>query len=98
VGVLMGLRYPKATIEALLPGASQMKESTFYQGILEEGRAEGEIKGARKMLLRQGQKRHGLIPQALRAKLESVNDLEHLGRMSDRVDEAADWQDLLNTP
>src|SRR5438270_5708657 len=64
--ILMGLRYESALVQLLLRGVLNMKESTTYQAILEEGeaigvakgKAEGEAKGkaeeARKMLLLQG--------------------------------------------
>src|SRR6266853_1046727 len=53
--ILMGLRYESAMVQSLLRGVMNMKESTTYQAILEEGEAIGVAKGkaaeARKMLL-----------------------------------------------
>jgi predicted transposase YdaD len=39
--ILMGLRYPTELVDRLLQGVQNMKESTTYQAILQEGRIEG---------------------------------------------------------
>src|SRR5438105_5140841 len=65
--ILMGLRYESAIVQSLLRGVVNMKESTTYQAILKEGKAEGKAIGiaegkaeeARKMLLLQGRDRFG---------------------------------------
>jgi predicted transposase YdaD len=44
-GVLMGLRYPSVRIAEMLQGVQTMQESTFYQYIVEQGRAEGIVQG-----------------------------------------------------
>src|SRR5439155_20388219 len=58
--ILMGLRYSPALPAQLLSGVLSMKESTTYQAILEEGRAEGEVRGsvkeAKKVLFLQANK------------------------------------------
>jgi hypothetical protein len=43
--ILMGLRYESAMVQSLLRGVVNMKESTTYQAILEEGKAEGKALG-----------------------------------------------------
>src|SRR5947208_1387216 len=43
--ILTGLRVAQPVSERLFEGVRSMKESSTYQGILAEGRAEGEIKG-----------------------------------------------------
>ncbi len=77
-----------------------MKESTTYQGIVEEGREEGREQGrieeARKIILRQGKKKFGKANAAITAALEGTADLERLERLSDRLLTAASWQDLLD--
>jgi predicted transposase YdaD len=61
--ILMGLRYEQALIQKLLQGVMAMKESVTYEAIIEEGMAEGRLKGeleeARKILLLQGRSRFG---------------------------------------
>jgi hypothetical protein len=71
-----------------------MRESTTYQYILDEGQAEG----VRKVLLRQGRQRFGAATAAIESAINGITDLERLERMSDRMLQAADWQDLLATP
>ncbi len=55
-------------------------------------------KEAKKLLLRQGQRRWGPPAEATRTALESVSDLERLERMSDRMFDVTNWQELLDTP
>ncbi len=65
--LIMGLRYPNDLAERLLGGVQAVKESTTYQQILRdgkaeglvEGRAEGHIEEARRIVLRQGTRRFG---------------------------------------
>jgi hypothetical protein len=45
VYILMGLRYENALVHSLFRGVMNMKESTTYQAILEEGEAIGVAKG-----------------------------------------------------
>lgn len=92
--VLSGLRLSQEQVRALFQGVRGMKESTTYQYILSEGRAEE----AKKILLRLGQKRFGPPGEATKATLEAIEDLERLERMSDRILDAASWQEVLETP
>jgi len=71
-----------------------MQESDTYLAILDEG-AEKE---ARKLVLRLGQQRFGPPSEAVLAALTAITDLERLERVFDRLLQARDWQDLLNTP
>jgi hypothetical protein len=71
-----------------------MRESTTYQYILDEGRADE----ARRILLRQGRQRFGAPTGATESAINGITDLERLERMSDHILQAADWQDLLATP
>lgn len=74
--ILMGLSYPAAIIQALLSGVRQMKESTMYQAILAEGKAEGmlhgELKADRRLLIRQGERRFGPASAVDRAIVEAI--------------------------
>lgn len=69
-----------------------MKESTTYQAIVEEG----QIKEARKLILRQGKKKFGRPTAAVTRTLEGTEDLDRLERVHDRLVTAASWQDLLD--
>ncbi len=75
-----------------------MRDSDTYMAILDEGRAEGEVRGARRMLVRLGRKRFGEPTADLLAAFQAISDLERLGRMSERVLDATSCQDLLATP
>ena len=57
--LLMGLIYPDGLASTLLQGKSFMRESSTYQAILREGKAEGKAEEARRMLLRIGRKHLG---------------------------------------
>ena len=79
-----------------------MKESVTYQAIIEEGRAEGEAKGAlteaRKLLLIQGSSRFGLPDARVRAALERIKDLAQLEALGVQLLTAQSWQELLGLP
>jgi predicted transposase YdaD len=100
-GLLMGLRYPGELIRELLKGVVGMKESTFYQAILREGREEGVAEGAlaeaRKLVLIAGESHFGPADAQVKAALESIQEVERLEAMMARHQQAADWQDLLAT-
>jgi predicted transposase YdaD len=72
--ILMGLRYPADVAAQLLQGVRAMKESTTYQAILEEGRAEGERRGL--MLL--GTERFGPPGPRTRAAIDAIHSVERL--------------------
>ncbi len=101
---LMALRYEPVFVKQLVEGVYNMRESTMYQAILQEGREEGLIEGrvgeAQRLLLRQGGIRFGPPDEATRAAVEAIGDLDRLERMSDRILDMNihDWNDLLGTP
>jgi hypothetical protein len=68
-----------------------MKESGTYQLILEEG----AIDFAREVLLDQGQIRFGSPSDQQRNKLNRIEDLERLRRMTRKVLSAKSWDALL---
>lgn len=90
--VLLGLRYSQEMGRSLLRGVSRMRESTTYQAILEEGRAEE----ARALLRRLGKKRFGAPPSAIAAKLDEIIDLSRLELLAERVYDTSSWDELLN--
>jgi hypothetical protein len=79
-----------------------LKDSSFYQVLLEEGREigkrQGEIKGIRRFLIRQGRIRFGRLPKATRAAIEAIDDPDRLLRLSERLLNATSWDDLLAEP
>jgi hypothetical protein len=72
-----------------------MKESSTYQAILEEGRTEGAVAEAKKVLRLQGDKAFGAPDARTAAVLERLNDLTRLEDLLKRVLTAHNWQELL---
>ena len=96
----MGLRYANEFAFQLLEGVQNMRGSTTYQAVLREGRDEGRVIEAQRLLLRQGGIRFGTPDETTQWTVEAIKDLDRLERMSDRVVDMAinHWTDLLNTP
>ncbi|HEV3005749.1 MAG TPA: hypothetical protein VGX78_14885, partial [Pirellulales bacterium] len=109
--VLMGLRYTADLAAGLLSGVVSMKESTTYQAILREGLEEGRKKGlkeglkegldkgalagAKRALVIFGEHRLGPLDQHCRSLLESIQKIEQVDDLMGRLDDAANWRDLL---
>lgn len=92
--LLMGLRYHPDTTKQLLQGVRAMRESSTYQAIVIEGR----IEEAQTILLRQGRKRFGPPDPRTIATLEAITELGRLERLSERLLEVSNWDELLTTP
>ena len=77
-------------------------EQRGFQRGEETGRKIGEERGkllaAAQLLLRLGEKRFGPPDSQTRAAIENSQNFNHLSAMAERVNEAASWQDLLETP
>lgn len=97
--LLSGLRF-SAVESALLLGkvVAQMRESSTYQKILADGKAEGLNEGrleeARESLLRLGSRRLGAPDSSIRGILERAS-LTRLHAWMDRLLEVESWQELL---
>jgi hypothetical protein len=92
---LMGLRYESALVQSLLRGVVNMKESTTYQAILEEGEAKGKAEEARKMLLLLGHDRFGEPSATIVAQIDTVTDLGRLEALMIRLLHVKTWEELL---
>ncbi len=99
---LAGMRLDVDVIEALrgrLRTMNILKDSSFYQVLLKEGREIGEREGAiktmRKTIYRHGRIRFGRLPRPIRAAIEAIDDLDRLERISDRVLSANSWDELV---
>ena len=80
-----------------------LEDSTTYQEISQKGYQQGLAQGlaagaAQRMLLIMGRKRLGTLPDAVETTLRSIVDIDRLGRMAERIFDAAGWDDLLATP
>jgi predicted transposase YdaD len=104
--VLTGLRVSQQRVLELFQGVRKMRESTAYQAILDEGRAEGLIMGeskgraeeARQLLLRLGRKKLGPSEARVEETIRGIDNVDRLELLIERLLEAASWQELLQTP
>ena len=87
-----------ATLKDLVRGVRAMRGSDTYQAILEEGRAEGQIKGMQCLLLRQGRKLFGEPDEATAAAVQAITAPDRLEYLSERLLEVNSWQELLAIP
>jgi predicted transposase YdaD len=89
----------QALAAQLFRGVVSMKESSTYQAILEEGRAEGRIEGAvaeaKRTLRLQGDDAFGPPDPRAAAVIERLDDLPRLEEMLRRVRTASSWPELL---
>ena len=101
--LLMNLIYPESIANDLLQGKNYMRESTTYQAILREGKAEGIAQGlaqgkaeeAKRLLLLLGRKQFGPAGEEVEAKIDAMSDVEKLEELNKRVLDVSSWSDLL---
>ena len=94
--LLMGLKFDSGFISQTMQGVKALKESSYYQFILDEGRVEGRGQEARGLLLRLGRKRFGEPDAVTIARLERITSLEVLEALSERLLDVESWAELLN--
>jgi hypothetical protein len=98
-GILLGMLHEAAFIRQLLSGVHGMKESTFYQAILEEGEQKGRHKEALGILLRRGTRKFKAeLAAEQRAILDAITDPSRLEELIDRTDQVETWTELLAPP
>ena len=88
----MGLRYETLSIQYWLIRSDDVRESTSYQAILEEG----EARGARINIRVVGEKRFGPPTEEQRSRLAGIQDSERLNRILQSIIYVASWEELLN--
>jgi hypothetical protein len=100
-------QHSAAIAAQLLREVMNMKESTTYQAILEEGEAKGVAKGiamgkaegavseARKLLLLQGEKLFGPPDADTATTIGRIDNLRRLEDLTVRLLDAHNWRDLL---
>ena len=69
--VLLALSYDTAFLKTLTTGVREMRESSFYQMVLDEGEVTGRVREAQELLLTLGTRRFGLPTGAQRARIET---------------------------
>lgn len=72
-----------------------MRDSDTYQAILEEGIEKGSVTELHRTLLRLGRKRFGDPTPAVRESLLTIQNLDRLEWLTERLLDAASWNDLL---
>jgi hypothetical protein len=75
-----------------------MKESATYQMIVEEGRAEGAVSEARRVLRLLGDESLVAPDAQTAAAIEQLDDLDRLEARLKRVRSATTWPELLGRP
>ncbi len=95
------------TLRRTLRTMNILKDSSFYQVILQEGmekgrkealgqgQLQGRIKEARELLFRLGRIRFGRLDKATRAAIEVIDDLHRLEHLSERLLTVTSWAELL---
>ena len=94
--VLCGLRYDRIRIAEMYRRLSMLLEdSTTYREILEKGVSQGFAQGEKKLLLQIASKRFGPPSTVVMTAFQDISDRTRLERMSERLLDAKDWDDLL---
>ena len=75
-----------------------MRESATYQAILEEGRAEGAVEEARKLLRMIGEGILGRPDSQAASAIGRIDNLGQLEALCERLRSATSWQHLLGLP
>jgi predicted transposase YdaD len=100
--ILLGLRYSPTLAADVFRGVVSMKESSTYQAILEEGRTEGRSEGAvaeaRKLLRAFGEDTLGIPDARTTAAIERIDDLKRLENLCERLRTVRSWSELLGQP
>jgi predicted transposase YdaD len=99
---LAGMRLDFDVVQALkgrLRTMNILKDSSFYQVLLREGKEigerEGEIKGARSLLIHLGRIRFGRLSRATRAAIEAIDNLDRLQHLGEQIRPGCCGEDAL---
>ena len=101
--VLAGLRFPLKLVSEILLETEMLEESVVYQEILQrgvqqgvqQGLEQGERRGEQKIVLRQLNRRFGLLPTPLEQRITKLS-LARLEALSDALMELENLEDLRN--
>ena len=96
--VLLGLRYSREMAKQLFRGVHSMRDSSTYQAIMEDGRVEGAVAEARKLLRRAGDRLYGPADRPAATTIDGIDELARLEALFDLVPTAKSWQELLGLP
>jgi hypothetical protein len=73
------------------------KDSSVIKKIVNDARDEGEMKGVRSVLLRQGRQRFGEPDEDTLKAVNAITDLSRLERMAEVIFDVPGWNELLAT-
>lgn len=93
--VLLGSRFPPEEARELLRRVWPMQESSTYQWMLQQGRAEGRADEAKRILRLQGESRFGPPDAGTAAALENLNDIRRLEELAVKLPGCTSWKELL---
>jgi hypothetical protein len=91
--ILSGLRLNRKQALNAFRKVPAMEDSTTYQYIIEQG----ELKGARRMLLKMGTAKFGAPTKKVKAAIQGLENLSRLHRMGVKLLTAGSWNDVLET-
>jgi hypothetical protein len=72
-----------------------MRESSTALAYIEEGRQEGRLVTARKLLVSIGTRCLGDLTESMRNQIEANHDVEVLSRLANRIPDVKSWSELL---
>lgn len=97
--LMLDLRYDRESIQEILRVMRSFRDSVAYQILVDEGREQGREEGrvaeARRLVLALGAERLGPPDEATLQAVESIPDLDRLERIVRRSFAATSWQELL---
>ena len=93
--LLSGLVINPTQAKQLFQEAPFMHESSTFQAILEEGEERGRLEEARVTVKRLGEKRFGPPDSKIIEDLDSIQDLEKLRALIERIFDINSWDELL---
>ena len=98
--LLLGLRYTVERIAEVRKGVEMvdLRESSFYKLVHNEGEQEGQRVALRRMILSQGRRKFGVPTPEVEASLGGITEQAKLESLADRLLDVSSWQDLLACP
>ncbi len=96
IAVLMKLRYNAMTTLEFINSIPDAEDYPGFKMFLDRGRSEGQMKEARSLLLRQGNKKFGPPKLAQESAINEFFDLAQLEVLCEKLLDVNTWDDLLN--
>jgi len=93
--LLLRLRYSAEQIRSLGTEMAWWRESPLFLETLEEGREQGRVEEARRLVLDLGTDKFGAPEPSLVSTVETIGDPDVLERLVRRILRATSWQELL---